>query len=64
MVHDKKVLVADVQELGKAVGLEYHCDTSNCFNLLFKEGRREWRAAGGCEVGRVSGKGTEGEVEE
>jgi hypothetical protein len=58
------VLLTDVRELGKAVGLEYLCDTTNSFNLLSKEGRRGWRAAGGCEVGRESEKVTEGDVEE
>jgi hypothetical protein len=43
--------------------LEYQCDTSNCFNLLSTEGRREWSAAGGCEVVRELGKGSEGGVE-
>jgi len=57
MVHDKNVLSADVRNLGKSVGLEYQCDTFNCFNLLSKEGRREWRAAGGCEVVREVGEG-------
>jgi len=40
----------DVRELGKVVGLDFNCDISNKFNLLSREGRRDWRAAGGCEV--------------
>jgi len=39
----------DISELGKVVGVKVNCDTSNSFNLLSREGRREWRAAGGIE---------------
>jgi hypothetical protein len=44
--------------LGKVVGVKFNCDTANKFNLLSRDGRREWRAAGGCEslTGVVKGK--------
>jgi len=47
----------DVRELGKVVGLKVNCVTSNSFNMLLKEGRREWRAAGGIEklIGKEEG---------
>jgi hypothetical protein len=48
----------DVKDLGKVVGVKYHCDTKNSFNLLTREGRKEWRAAGGGEVVR----GEDGEL--
>jgi hypothetical protein len=41
----------DVQDIGKAVGVSFKCDTSNSFNLLTKEGRKGWQAASGVEVG-------------
>jgi hypothetical protein len=40
-------------------------DTANKFNLLSRDGRREWREAGGCEgfSGAVKGKeGVEGGI--
>jgi hypothetical protein len=43
-------VVEDVKEIGRVVGVTYECETKNCFNLLTKEGRREWRATGGKEV--------------
>jgi len=65
VLHGKKEEVsADVRELGKVVGLHYQCDTSNSFNLLSKKGRREWRAARGCEMGREIVGVTEGAVDE
>lgn len=45
----------DVRELGKVVGVKYQCVTNNRFNLLTREGRREWRAAGDGEA--VQGEG-------
>jgi len=63
VLHGKKEEVeVDVRAVGKVVGLHYHCDTTNSFQLLSKEGRREWRAVGGCELGRGKGGGTEGVV--
>jgi hypothetical protein len=50
----------DVRELGKVVGVKFNCDTSNKFNLLSRDGRREWRAAGGCEVLSGATLGNEG----
>jgi len=49
----------DVRDIGKVVGVKYKCDTMNSFNLLTREGRREWREAGGGEVvcGVVGGVG-------
>jgi hypothetical protein len=65
VLHGKKEAVAaDVRDGGKGVGLQYQCDTTNSFKLLSKEGRREWRAEGGCEIGRGRDGGTEGVVEE
>jgi hypothetical protein len=50
LVHGKPKEVADdVRGIGKAVGVQYRCDTNNSFNLLTREGRKEWRAAGGGE---------------
>ena len=47
-------VAADVQSLGKAVGVNFQCETSNSFNLLTREGRRELRAASvGANVGGV-----------
>ena len=64
VLHGKKEEVeVDVRAVGKAVGLHYHCDTTNSFQLLSKEGRREWRVAGGCEIGCGKGGGIEGVVE-
>ena len=49
-------MAEDVKELGKIVGVKYLCNTTNTFNLLSREGRREWRAARGSEVaGDVDG---------
>jgi hypothetical protein len=45
------VAKADVRDLGQTVGVKYQCVTNNSFNLLTKEGRKEWRAA------RVGGEG-------
>ena len=51
MVHGKPKAVADnVKEIGKVVGVKFNCDTDNSFNLLTKEGRREWRAVSGGEM--------------
>jgi hypothetical protein len=65
-LHGKEKLVkVDVRELGKVVGVKFNCDTANKFNLLSRDGRREWRAAGGCEdfSGAVKGKeGVEGGI--
>lgn len=36
-----------MKDIGKALGVKFKCDTSNSFNLLTKEGRREWRGVGG-----------------
>jgi len=53
LVHGKpRAVVDDVKEIGMTVGLKFNCDTMNSFNLLTKEGRRVWRAAGGGEVVR------------
>jgi len=44
-----QVVIDDVKAMGKAVRLKFNCDTANSFNMLTKEGRKEWRAAGGSE---------------
>lgn len=62
-LHGKGDKVADdVMSLGKVVGVRYQCETVNNFNLLSKEGRREWRAAsaGNRVDGEVKGKGVDG----
>lgn len=43
-----EVVAADVQSLDKVMGVKYQCDTGNSFNLLSREGRREWRT---CSAG-------------
>jgi len=47
---EPKLVAEDVKDLGKIVGVNYLCNTTNTFNLLTREGRREWRAAGGSDV--------------
>lgn len=42
------VVAADVQSLGKVVGVKYQCDTLNSFNLLTREGRRIERSYSRC----------------
>lgn len=37
----------DVKELGKVLGVKFKSDPNNRFNLLSKEGRKEWRSLGG-----------------
>jgi hypothetical protein len=54
----------DVRELGKVVGVKVNCDVSNSFNLLSRDGRREWRAAGGFEKLTETEGGVEGVVGE
>lgn len=41
-----KVVSEDVRDIGKVIGAKYNCETLNSFNLLTKDGRKEWRAAG------------------
>jgi len=53
----------DIRDLGKVVGLKFNCDTSNKFNSLSRDGGREWRAAGGCEVLSGAAVGIEGVAE-
>lgn len=44
VLHGKKeVAVEDVKEIGKTLGVNFLGDKNNRFNLLSKEGRREWR---------------------
>ena len=51
LLHGKKEeLAADVRDLGKVVGVKFQCDSSNSFNLLTRERRKEWRAARGGDV--------------
>jgi len=37
----------DVIELGKVLGVKFKGDPNNSFNLLSREGRKEWRSMGG-----------------
>jgi hypothetical protein len=53
----------DARNIGKLVGVQYKCETTNSFNLLTKEGRKEWRAAGGAELVRGDCRGSGGGVE-
>jgi len=60
LVHGKpKAVAKDVRGIGEAVGVQYKCDLNNSFNLLTREGRKEWRMARGVEGvrGVVSGSG-------
>jgi hypothetical protein len=51
VLHEKPAVVKeDVKEIGRVIGVRFKGDPNNSFNLLSKEGRREWRAAGGSEV--------------
>ena len=51
ILHGKsQMVVDDVKAIGKTVGLKFNSDTVNSFNMLTKEGRKEWRAAGGSEL--------------
>ena len=52
-----------MRDIGKVVGVKYKCETMNSFNLLTRDGRKEWRAAGDIEFecGEVGGSG--GDVE-
>jgi hypothetical protein len=44
VLHGKPEKVAkDVGGIGRTVGVSYECDTKNCFDLLTKKGRREWK---------------------
>jgi hypothetical protein len=64
VLHDKgKVVADDVRDIGKAVGVQYKCATNNSFNLLTRDGRKEWREAGFSEGvrGDVYGSGDGGE---
>lgn len=37
--------------LERLLGVNYNCETLNSFNLLTKDVRKEWRAAGVSELG-------------
>ena len=64
MLHGEPDVVAkDVTELGKVIGVKFKGDPNNSFNLLSREGRREWRAMGGYEVENVE-VGAREDVEE
>jgi hypothetical protein len=52
----------DVRDLGKIVGVEFNCDTTNSFNLLSREGRKKLRAAGGGEMSVLGKEGVVGEA--
>jgi len=41
------VVQEDVKELGKVLGVKFKGDSNNIFNLLSREGRKEWRSIGG-----------------
>ena len=45
----------DVTELGKVLGVKFKGDPNNSFNLLTREGRKEWRAAGGVGGNSIDG---------
>jgi len=62
VLHGKsKEVSEDVRNIGKTVGVRFKCDTANSFNLLMREGRREWRASGGGDVGREGVGGFQGD---
>jgi len=54
----------DLRDIGKVVGVKYKCETMNSFNLLTRDGRKEWRAAGDIEFecGEVGGSGGDVDV--
>jgi len=47
LLYGKSEVVEDVRGIGKTIGVKYKGDKMNRFNLLSKEGRREWRSEGG-----------------
>jgi len=60
LVHGKpKAVAEDVRVIVKAVGVQYNCDLNNNFNLLTREGRKDWRTTRGVEGERrvVGGSG-------
>jgi len=57
-VHEKSNGVKeDVNELGKALGVKFKGDPNNSFNLLSREGRKEWRSMGGVGGGMFEQEG-------
>ena len=58
-----KVVAEDVRDIGKVVGVKYNFDTLNSFNLLTKDGRKDWRAVGVSELGSEGVGGCGGAVE-
>jgi len=53
-------VMEDVKNIGRVAGLTFECETKNCFSLLTREGRREWRSSGAMEViGSLPGDGYE-----
>ena len=64
VMHEKlEVVKADVKKIGRAIGVSFKGDPNNSFNLLTKEGRREWRVTGGSEMEEegVGGERDDGE---
>jgi hypothetical protein len=63
VLHGRKEVMEDVREIGKALGVQYGVANNNRFNLLTREGRREWRAERGTLVaeGEVAGSEVGGE---
>ena len=51
----------DVRDLGKIVGVKINCDTTNNFNLLSREGRKNLRAADGGGMNVLGKEGVGGE---
>jgi len=48
VLHDKSNVVKDdVKEMGKVLGVKFNDNPNNSFNLLTREGRKEWRSVGG-----------------
>ena len=44
---NKKVATEDVREIGLSLGVNFKGDKNNSFNLLTREGRKEWRPGRG-----------------
>ena len=58
VLHGKKEVVEDdVKVIGKTLGVNFKGDNNNSFNLLSKEGKREWRAGKGSMLMKDGGQG-------
>ena len=63
VLHGKKEVVAEDVKDGKTLGVNFKGDENNSFNLLSKEGKKEWRVEKGSMLLKDGGEGG-GEVGE